>query len=172
MSCSSKATRYAIFVTRYLDGNWIPFWPKRLPILCEATKRSIKMASSKSLITVFFVVVLITLIEPVKSRKCTVIKTGLPCTKHCCGQGPYIFTCTDDCKGIACDRDGDCGDDCCKYDKCEDCPSPTHASHFLSKTVIIIIAVCAMVFVVKADFHSVQFSERSILCDRFLLKCV
>ena len=24
----------------------------------------------------------------------------------------------------------------------------------------------------KADFHSVQFSERSILCDRFLLKCV
>ena len=25
---------------------------------------------------------------------------------------------------------------------------------------------------VKADFHSMQFSERSILCDRFLWKCV
>ena len=24
----------------------------------------------------------------------------------------------------------------------------------------------------EADFHSVHFSERSILCDRFLLKCV
>ena len=96
-----------------------------------------------------FVVVLITLIEQVESRKCNIIKTGLPCKKHCCGKGPYIFTCTDDCKGIACDRDGDCGDDCCKDDKCEDCPSPTHASHFLSKTVIIIIAVCAMVFVVS-----------------------
>ena len=24
----------------------------------------------------------------------------------------------------------------------------------------------------KVDFHSVQFSERSILCDRFHLKCV
>ena len=137
----------------------------------EITLRSIEMASSKSLMTVF-VVVLITLIEQVESRKCNIIKTGLPCKKHCCGKGPYIFTCTDDCKGIACDRDGDCGDDCCKDDKCEDCPSPTHASQFLSKTVIIIIAVCAMVFVVKADFHSVQFSERSILCDRFLLKCV
>ena len=26
--------------------------------------------------------------------------------------------------------------------------------------------------IVKADFHSVQFSERADLCDRFLLKCV
>ena len=25
---------------------------------------------------------------------------------------------------------------------------------------------------VKADFHSVQFSERAEFCDRFLLKCV
>ena len=98
-------------------------------ILCETTKRSIKMASSKSLITVFFVVVLITFIEPVESRECTVIKTGLPCTKHCCGKGPYIFTCKDDCKGTACDSDDDCGDGCCKDDKCEDCPGPTGRSY-------------------------------------------
>ena len=25
---------------------------------------------------------------------------------------------------------------------------------------------------IKADFHSVQFSERAEFCDRFLLKCV
>ena len=32
---------------------------------------------------------------------------------------------------------------------------------------------CYNIFMtIKADFHSVHFSERSILCNRFLLKCV
>ena len=35
-----------------------------------------------------------------------------------------------------------------------------------------IISRHAAYFTVKADFHSVQFSERAKFCDRFLLKCV
>ena len=31
---------------------------------------------------------------------------------------------------------------------------------------------CKATKALKADFHSVQFGERSILCDRFLSKCV
>lgn len=106
------------------------------------------MVSSKTLV-VLCVVVLITLIEQVESRKCYSNKTGLQCTKHyCCGKDPHRLQCKDDCKGIACDSDGDCGDGCCKDDKCEDCP-------FLSKTVIIIIAVCAVVFVVSIIVASI-----------------
>ena len=35
-----------------------------------------------------------------------------------------------------------------------------------------IVLITARQQALKADFHSVQFSERSISCDRFLLKCV
>ena len=107
------------------------------------------MASSKSFIILCVVVlIIITWIEQVESRKCIIIKTGLPCTKKCCGKGPRIFTCKDDCKNIACDSDGDCGGGCCKDDKCEDCP-------LLSNTVIIIIAVCAMVILVSIIVASI-----------------
>ena len=90
--------------------------------------------------TLLFGFVLISVLVQIESRVCHYIRYPyLNCEHHCCGEGP-IYQCKEDCNGISCDSDDDCGDGCCRDDKCDDCP--------LSKTIIIVIAVAAVVFLI------------------------
>ena len=50
-------------------------------------------------------------------------------------------------------------------------PRPRSATRLSCFTILILI-VLLLLRVLKADFHSMQFSERAEFRDRFLLKCV
>ena len=95
------------------------------------------MALTKSLL---FGLVLIAVVVLVESREClddNWLKGD--CTKHCCGiEHPY--TCRDDCDGIICNEDGDCGNGCCRNDVCGDCP--------LSVAIIASISAGGVVFLI------------------------
>lgn len=67
------------------------------------------------------------------------------CTKHCCGiDHPYV--CEDDCDGVICNEDGDCGDGCCRDNVCGNCPLSVAVIAGISAGglvfLIIIIATC------------------------------
>ena len=97
------------------------------------------MALSK---TFLCALVLITVaVQQIESRECYYLSNlSLKCQKYCCGKGPFNYQCKDDCEGIACDSDDDCGSGCCRDDQCGDCP--------LSTTIIAIIVGCAVVFLI------------------------
>ena len=60
------------------------------------------------------------------------------CTKHCCGTLDAMY-CKESCDGIKCEKDEGCAGLCCKDGTCQSCG--------LSKTVVILIAVGAILLV-------------------------
>ena len=60
------------------------------------------------------------------------------CTKHCCGTLDAMY-CKESCDGIKCEKDEGCAGLCCKDGTCQSCG--------LSKTVVIVIAVGAILLV-------------------------
>ena len=98
------------------------------------------MALSRTLL--LCALVLITLVAQIESKEChyfgDVIR--LNCDKYCCGDKSLNQHCRDDCDGVWCDSDDDCGSGCCRGSECGDCP--------LSKTIIIVIAGSGVVFLI------------------------
>ena len=93
------------------------------------------MALSKTLLCAL---VLLTVVVQIESRECYTIFGK--CEKYCCGKEGLIYQCKDDCDGIACDDDDDCGNGCCQDSTCGDCP--------LSTTIIAIIAGSGVVVLI------------------------
>ena len=103
------------------------------------------MAALKSLL---FVAVLVCAVEQVvESRKCVYKDHGYYklCKKFCCGNVDNVH-CRDkdDCNGIPCDKDEDCGSGCCVKGKCEKCG--------LSKIVLALIIVGVIIFFASVTF--------------------
>ena len=96
------------------------------------------MALSKTIL--LCALVLITLVVQIESKECNVGIFHSNCDKYCCGDESSIQVCLDDCDGVLCDSDDDCGNGCCRGSECGDCP--------LSKTIIIVIAGSGVVFLI------------------------
>lgn len=77
--------------------------------------------------------VLILLIVPIESRTCYYLEDLRLCETYCCGKAPFI-KCKEDCNGVECNNDADCGNGCCSDYVCEDC--------LMSPTIIAVIAGC------------------------------
>ena len=102
--------------------------------------------------TLLFGFVLISATVQIKSRNCLYKKPPhRKCEHKCCGISPDLF-CLEDCDGIKCDSNNDCGDSCCRDNKCGDCP--------LSKAVIALIAVATVVFLAIVVFVTVRYCHR------------
>ena len=93
------------------------------------------MALSK---TLRCALVLLTVFVEIESRECYNISFHR-CEKYCCGK-EGLYQCRDDCEGIACDNDDNCGSGCCQDLKCGDCP--------LSITIIGILAGSGVVVLI------------------------
>ena len=98
------------------------------------------MAALKSLLCV--AVLVCAVLQVVELRKC-VFKDHdghfKQCKKFCCGNADNIH-CRDkdDCDGIPCDKDEDCGSGCCFKSKCDECG--------LSKIVLALIIAGVIIF--------------------------
>lgn len=102
------------------------------------------MALTKSLL---FGLVLIAVVVRIESRVCRDNDLIFTCTKHCCGiEHPY--DCKDDCDGVICNEDGDCGDGCCRDNVCGNCPlsvaiiAGISAGGLVFLIIIVAISVC------------------------------
>lgn len=86
------------------------------------------------------VLILVALAVEIESRDCRYIRTRLKCEKYCCGKGP-IFRCKDDCEGIACDSNNDCGNGCCRDETCKDCPLSALIIGVIAGSVVVLLAI-------------------------------
>ena len=95
-----------------------------------------------------FGLVLSAIVVQIESTVCRENNLIFTCTKHCCGID-YPYDCADDCSGSLCNKDSDCGDQCCHDGECNDCTWSESFTHGrLNVAVIACFAAGGVVFLI------------------------